>query len=274
VCQSSAPETEFHHIQTTLEAEFKKPLELLFSSFGNEAPSVRSHRFYFRSVLVLLVCVTLLDKKPFAAASIAQVHKAVLCDSGQAVCVKIQHPQLQNQVSGDMWVFQTILNIAGHVFYDGFDFDFFAEELRQAIVKELDFITEASNCRQCGASFASRNDIRGPWRKGFLPIVVPNIFEEFTTERIITMEFIDGVHANDLPGLEKLNVRTSQVVSSLAKGIAEQIFVDGFVHCDPHPGNILLRRNTNTGEAEIVLLDHGLYWYMCTHLPVHRIFCE
>jgi aarF domain-containing kinase len=233
-------------IRQTLEDEFQQPIDDLFSSF---------------------------DPEPIAAASIAQVHKAVLKGTGQEVCVKIQHPQLQGQVAGDMWAFQTVLNFAGTLFYDGFDFSFFAQELNQAIVKELDFVTEADNCERCGASFAARNDPDGPWRAGYLPVVVPFIYKDLSSRRVITMEYVaSSVHANDVSGLSQLNISPKVVVASLAKALAEQIFVDGFVHCDPHPGNILLRRNASTKEAEIVLLDHGLY---CTILPHHRVhYCR
>nr|KAF6482928.1 aarF domain containing kinase 1 [Rousettus aegyptiacus] len=133
------------------------------------------------------------DDTPLGAASLAQVHKAVLHD-GRTVAVKVQHPKVQAQSSKDILLME-----------------------------------------------------------------VPQIYWELSTKRVLLMEFVDGGQVNDRDYMEKNKIDVNEISRNLGKMYSEMIFINGFVHCDPHPGNVLVRKRPDTGKAEVVLLDHGLY---------------
>ncbi|XP_059953966.1 aarF domain-containing protein kinase 1 isoform X4 [Mesoplodon densirostris] len=88
---------------------------------------------------------------------------------------------------------------------------------------------------------------------------VPQIYWELSTKRVLLMEFVDGGQVNDRDYMERNKIDVNEISRHLGKMYSEMIFVNGFVHCDPHPGNVLVRKCPGTGKVEIVLLDHGLY---------------
>ncbi|CAH6847693.1 Adck1 [Phodopus roborovskii] len=88
---------------------------------------------------------------------------------------------------------------------------------------------------------------------------VPQIHWELSTKRVLLMEFVEGGQVNDRDYMERNRLDVNEISCHLGKMYSEMIFVNGFVHCDPHPGNVLVRKHPDTGKAEIVLLDHGLY---------------
>lgn len=125
--------------------------------------------------------------------------------------------------------------------------DYIEKHLRQ----ELDFVNEAKNSEMASS---------------FLPqslkdqVYIPKIYWPQTSTRILAMEYIDGV---PLKTLEKpnsiFNSQKGTIMSTLVKLFGHQIFSSGFLHCDPHQGNVLIRSNPKTGKAQVVLIDHGLY---------------
>lgn len=127
------------------------------------------------------------------------------------------------------------------------DFAWLAPELKRVLIKELDFTLEAENSRKTKRHLKHRSDA-----------YIPEVISHLSTKRVLTMEFIDGVKANDLKGIKALGLSPKTVAASLIDICAEQIYVHGFLHGDPHPGNILIRKLPN-GKPQIVLLDHGLY---------------
>jgi len=88
---------------------------------------------------------------------------------------------------------------------------------------------------------------------------VPEIEWDLTTERVLTMEYCEGVHIDDVDAVHAQGVDPQFVSECVGKMYADMIFKFGYVHCDPHPGNVLVRKDTATGRPQIVLLDHGLY---------------
>lgn len=86
---------------------------------------------------------------------------------------------------------------------------------------------------------------------------MPYVFWELTTQRVLTMEFIEGIQINDLNTIKKNKINPYEVSNKLSDMYSKMIFIHGFVHSDPHPGNILVRKGEK--ESEIILLDHGLY---------------
>ncbi|XP_042670856.1 aarF domain-containing protein kinase 1 isoform X5 [Centrocercus urophasianus] len=88
---------------------------------------------------------------------------------------------------------------------------------------------------------------------------VPRIYWELSTRRVLLMEFMEGGQVNDKAYMEKNGIDVNEISRNLGKLYSEMIFVNGFVHCDPHPGNVLVKKCPDSGKAYIILLDHGLY---------------
>src|SRR5260370_15095553 len=124
----------------------------------------------------------------------------------------------------------------------GFDCQIMMSELRKSLPMELDLLNEAHNCDTLRRNLAVRNDV-----------VVPHVYHELTTRRVLTMELVDGIKVTDLEGLARAGIDKHEVAQKLIEIFTEQILRDGFFHADPHPGNILVR----PGPC-IVLLDFGL----------------
>ncbi|XP_077319716.1 aarF domain-containing protein kinase 1 [Lithobates pipiens] len=186
------------------------------------------------------------DEAPLGAASLAQVHRAVLKD-GRTVAVKVQHPKVQKQSSHDILLMEVLLHIVKKIFPQ-FEFMWLIEEAKKNLPLELDFLNEGRNAERL-ADMVSR----------FPFLKIPRIHWELSTKRLLVMEYVEGGQVNDREYMERNKIDVNQVSCALGKLYSEMIFVHGFVHCDPHPGNVLVRQNAEIGGPEIILLDHGLY---------------
>jgi predicted unusual protein kinase regulating ubiquinone biosynthesis (AarF/ABC1/UbiB family) len=208
------PPRPFALIQQRVEAELKKPLNEVFASFSPE---------------------------PVAAASLAQVHKAVLHD-GRPVAVKVQYPDVAALVELDMQ------NIAFFVEWlariePRFDFRFVIRELRRYIPLELDFLNEGKNAEAVGRNFSARGD----------EVLVPRIYWEYTTKKLLVMEFMEGIKVTEVEKLRSAGIDTRAVAQKLTEAYLQQILLDGLFHADPHPGNLLVQAG-----PRLVFLDFGL----------------
>ncbi|XP_067013050.1 aarF domain-containing kinase 1 isoform X2 [Anabrus simplex] len=188
---------------------------------------------------------TSFEPEPLGAASLAQVHKAKLQD-GTTVAVKVQHPYVKGNSLVDMKTMEVLVKLVSWAFPD-FKFDWLVEETKRNIPKELDFTQEGENAEKISQIF---QDCK--WLK------IPSIHWNLTTNRVLTMEFLEGGQINDLEYIRSHRINPYDVSQKLGCLYSQMIFIHGFVHSDPHPGNILVRKSPS-GEVEIVLLDHGLY---------------
>ncbi|XP_058843785.1 aarF domain-containing protein kinase 1 isoform X4 [Acipenser ruthenus] len=186
------------------------------------------------------------EESPQGAASLAQVHKAVLHD-GRTVAVKVQHPKVQTQSSKDILVIEFLLKTVTWLFPD-FGFMWLVEEAKKNMPLELDFLNEGRNAERVANML-----------KHFEFLKVPKIHWDLSTKRILTMEFVEGGQVNDLEYMKENCIDVNEISRNLGKMYSEMIFVNGFVHCDPHPGNVLVKKCPKTNKTEIILLDHGLY---------------
>ncbi|KAI9329584.1 ABC1 family-domain-containing protein [Zopfochytrium polystomum] len=188
------------------------------------------------------------EETPIAAASLAQVHRATTTD-GQSVAVKIQYPDVARLLVLDTATMQLLSDIAGYLFPD-FSFSWVVTEFRTTLLAELDFTREGRNCEASNARFAHRgNSVR-----------CPGVRWDLTSERVLTMEFIDGVKVNHVEGLKALGVNPKDVGTLVCDAFAEMIFCHGVVHCDPHAGNMLVVKSpADPRKPQLVLLDHGMY---------------
>ena len=181
--------------------------------------------------------------EPEAAASLAQVHRAYLRD-GRAVVVKIQRPGVRDQIVNDL---EALEEVAG--FIDAhtevgkrYEFGNLLTDLRRSLLRELDFQREASNLVRLGRSL-----------REFENIIVPKPIEDFTTPRVLTMDYIPGKNIANLSPLRLLEVDGAKLAEELFRAYLKQVLVDGFFHADPHPGNVFL-----TDDDRIALLDLGM----------------
>lgn len=160
--------------------------------------------------------------------------------------MKVQHPKVKDYSDVDMNTIEFLLQMVARIFPE-FKFLWLSEEMRENLPKELDFIMEGKNSEKL-------DNLLGHFK--FLKI--PKVYWEHSTKRVLTMEFYSGGKVDDRHYMVSNGININQVTKNLGKLYSEMIFVHGYVHCDPHPGNVLVRNSPNR-EPEIVLLDHGLY---------------
>ena len=180
------------------------------------------------------------DRRPIASASLAQVHRATLKD-GRIVAVKVQYPGIWEVVRTDLDSIGFMLRILGAL-ERNLDFGPIIEEMSYNIPLELDFINEGHNAELIAANFAPREDI-----------IVPRIYWEYTTRRVLVMEFLEGIKITDIKSLRAAGIDCQAVSQLVTDAYSEQLFIHGMFHADPHPGNLFVRPG-----PQLVMLDFGL----------------
>ncbi|MEX2159760.1 MAG: AarF/UbiB family protein [Dehalococcoidia bacterium] len=181
-----------------------------------------------------------LGETPIASASLAQVHRGRLHD-GRDVAVKVQYPDIEEIVNVDLQNMRILGQIGTRVLRD-FDVMSIVDELTTNIPFELDFINEGRNAEATARNFAGQADI-----------VVPKIYWDYTTRRVLTMEFIEGIKITDMAALDAAGIERQAVAKLLTESYIRQIFTHGFFHADPHPGNLFIQPG-----PKLVIVDFGL----------------
>ena len=207
------PPRPFAMIRGQVERELGRPLESVYAQF---------------------------DPAPLASASLAQVHQARLLD-GRKCAVKVQYPGIDGIVRADLRNMTLVLRWLAKLEHD-FDYQVLVREALKYVPMELDFIHEAGNSETIRRNFAATPDV-----------IIPEVYREFTTRRVLTMELVGGIKVTDIAGLERAGIDKHLVAQKLIENFCEQVLRDGFFHADPHPGNILIQPG-----PKIVLLDFGL----------------
>ncbi len=210
--QDEVPPEPFEVVRRLIERELGKPLESVFKEF---------------------------EREPVASASLAQVHRAVLHD-GRVAAVKVQYPGIEKLVHDDLKNNELFIKLLTRL-DQTLDFSFIAEELSKQVPRELDFVGEGKNAEKIAANFADVEDI-----------VVPQIYWEYTTRRVLVMQFVEGVKITDREGMLRLGIDPADVAKVLIVAFSEMLLQHGLFHADPHPGNLMVAPG-----PKLVLLDFG-----------------
>ncbi len=183
------------------------------------------------------------DTTPFAAASVSQVHKAVLRD-GTVVAVKIQRPGIREAIETDLPLFENLAERIEKLSPDArvFNPKIMVQEFAVQIRKELDFTHEGKNSEIIAASMADIPEIK-----------IPKIFWQYSGKKVLTMEFVEGCRIDDVEIIKANNVDPVHIADVGFHAYIRQIFRDGFFHADPHPGNLLV-----SSEGRLIFLDFGM----------------
>lgn len=183
------------------------------------------------------------DTEPLASASIGQVHKAVL-RSGREVAVKIQRPGIRKKFLEDLSSLKEMTELAVKHSKTArkYSIDSILDEMQHILLNELDYIREAQSLQIIGENLQKFRLLRVP-----APVM------DYTTSRVLTMDFVDGKKVTKITPYERMEHNYGPVVDDFVKAYLKQVIVDGFAHADPHPGNVNITR-----DHKIALMDMGM----------------
>jgi ubiquinone biosynthesis protein len=183
------------------------------------------------------------EATPLAAASLGQVHRATLRD-GRMVAVKVQRPGIREQIVEDLEAFTEIAQLLDRHAEAGrlYQFEKMVGEFRKTLLRELDYRQEAQNLSTLRENLQE-----------FPRIFVPAPVEDFTTSRVLAMDYVFGQKITSLSALSRMEIDGAGLAEELHRAYLKQILIDGFFHADPHPGNVFL-----TDDGRLALLDLGM----------------
>ncbi len=223
--QANVPPVPWSQIESLIKQELAQPIDRVFSE---------------------------IDRNAIAAGSIGQVYRAVLTN-GQPVALKVQRPGIEAVVAQDISLIKGLAELASRTEF-GKDFDIvgLAEEFINALEAELDFTTEAEYTEQLRSNLTDSR-----WFDSE-KLIVPQVYNSLTTTKILTIEWLDGIpilEAN-LPQVRDNKdeaTQRSEITTILFRAFFKQVYIDGFFHADPHPGNIFYLQ-----DGRLALLDCGM----------------
>ena len=183
-----------------------------------------------------------IDKEPISAASLGQVHKAILKNK-EIVAVKVQRPGLREQITLDLYIVRNIAYwLKNNIGLIRSDLVALIDELGKRVFEEMDYLNEAENAERFRNMHLHNSKI-----------AVPKIYKETTSRRVLTMEWIDGTKLTNLDGVKKLGIDPDKMIEIGVQCSLEQLLEHGFFHADPHPGNLLALE-----DGRLCYLDFGM----------------
>ncbi len=218
--QDEVQAESFHVMRTTIEDAFDLPLEARYQQF---------------------------DPQPLASASLGQVHRARL-PQGDSVVVKVQRPGIRDLIRVDLEALETVVGWIKRYppINRRADLDALLEEFSHTLWQEVDYLAEAQNAHRFGAMFAADPQVR-----------IPAVYDEFTTDEVLTLEDVYFIKITEYEAIEAAGVDLAEVAKRLFDTYLRQIFLEGFFHADPHPGNLFVEP-LEQGEWRLVFVDFGM----------------
>ena len=220
--QDEVPAEPFSHVVSVIETELGQPVEHIFST---------------------------LERKATAAASLGQVHKGVLASTGEEVAVKVQRQNIDQLVRMDLSSLKFVILVITRFLDTGnfIDLKGVYREFERTVYEEIDYITEAANCQRFQEMF-----------KHDPTIYIPRVYEEYSSRRLLVLEWIDGIKINDYARLEAEGIDRLEIANRTVQSYFHQFFEEGFFHADPHPGNIFVKPGTPGTGPIIEFVDFGM----------------
>ncbi len=210
--QDAVPAHPYDKIEKRFIEEFQKTPDQLFKSF---------------------------EKTPIASASLGQVHAAVMSD-GTRVAVKVQYPEIEEIVRIDLKTLKRIFGFL-HLLFPNYGLRQIYSEVASIVSQELSFSAEGKNLERIGQNFQEETDF-----------LFPKVYWNLSSERVLTLQFMEGIKISNLEALKSLKLNPSEVASKIIHAYCRQIFIDGLYHADPHPGNFMV-----SAEGKIIFMDFG-----------------
>src|SRR5437667_1669022 len=220
--QDEVPAEPFSHVVSVIETELGKPVEHMFST---------------------------LEQKATAAASLGQVHKGVLASTGEEVAVKVQRQNIDQLVRMDLSSLKFVILVITRFLDTGNFIDLKGEyrEFERTVYEEIDYVTEAANCKRFHEMF-----------KHDPTIYIPHVYEAYSSRRLLVLEWIDGIKINDYARLQAQGIDRLEIANRTVQSYFHQFFEEGFFHADPHPGNIFIKRGAPGTGPIIEFVDFGM----------------
>ncbi|MCK4993763.1 MAG: phosphotransferase [Candidatus Omnitrophica bacterium] len=214
--QNEVPAFAYEKVKEQIEKELKTPIDKLFSSFSVD---------------------------PVAAASLSQVHLAE-SKKGEKLAVKVQRPDIEVTIRADLDILYVLAQLAEKHIEESrlYNPTAIINKFKKTILREIDFSVEAKNIDRFRRNFKDDNTV-----------YILKTIKPLSTKKILTMERLEGVKANNLTEIERIGLDKRQVAVNGADAILKQVFIHGFFHADPHPGNIFVQK-----DGHIAFLDFGM----------------
>ncbi|MDY6876763.1 MAG: AarF/ABC1/UbiB kinase family protein [Chloroflexota bacterium] len=221
--QDTVPPAPWEPIRAQIETELDAPLEEIFGAF---------------------------DSAPIAAASLAQVHAATLPD-GSEIVVKVQRPGIETIIETDIEIIFDLARLfqARTPMRELYDLPGIAKEFATTLRAELDFYREGRNADRFRANFSGESSL-----------YIPQVYWDYTTRRVLTLERIYGIKIDNIQALEDAGYDRHRIALHAIRMIIKEMLEDGFFHADPHPGNLVVMQDEVIGA-----MDFGMVGYLGQH---------
>ncbi len=220
--QDDVPAAPYVHVVGVIESELGRPVGEIFSSF---------------------------DEQATAAASLGQVHRAVLAATGEVVAVKVQRPHIEQLVNMDLSTIRFVIWVISRFVKTNEFIDLmgFFREFKRTILEEIDYNTEAANAQRFREMFDAKPEV-----------FIPRVHLDYVSRRVLVLEWVDGIKVNDYAALEAAGISRLEVAKRTVEAYLYQFFEVGFFHADPHPGNIFVQPGAESAGPVIAFVDFGM----------------
>ncbi len=214
----------------TIQSELKKPISGIFSD---------------------------LSRIPIASASLGQVYKGRLLDINKDVIVKVQRPNLQESIKDDVSILKIIAKEISKYpeLVRGTDYLALLDEFLRVIYEEIDYLKEGKNCDLFRKNF-----------KGYFRVYVPKVYWQYTTRKVITLEYIDGYKVTESEKMLSMGMNLKEITREGCNIYLKQLLTDGFFHADPHPGNLRIMR-----DGRLAFFDFGMVGYVSKEMQMKLV---